>query len=1551
MDSPFTDFLPAGMKIVDDYEDVMQDELDRLSPFDNSSVQEAGLFEGQVPSVWQKADQQNQQYRFELGWSKYYDDINQLLLDATGQSGKTLGGEHFAFGVAQWQKKNGFYAWNVTGVIDAVTWNAMRAVITPRSVGSASCDLSIAVPDFSISQRQTIDPLLLTQAENKKAIDESVKYLGSISVDPAHVRTDLQRYVDLDLVKRAIDNYNKLNPSAPIAPGTAPLDAVFAEGMHQFQLKVYFDKEMIDGKLKASAKRNGIAHASALHSLGIIHFKQSGLFTNSTATAQLKKHGIKTVINGKTCDHTNWFSFTYNPSVLGSTFKISVHYLLIKQLRIAEKYLLGMPRFKGDSLVGMGVKLGLYAYPERHVGGRSSGTAMHIYGLAMDLQYFLNPWIGAGWIKLGKGLLERTKFLEDLRKAAPGETLPGSKIGDYLHHIGLTAGGNTYAAYTILKKRHDQFVAYIHQPANAKVLAYWRGSFTYDNHKASNGFLNMDPDLVFALRQKGNLAWGAIDFGGASGDIMHFDLRTMGAGREINKKKDGIRGADPTETHPFLRTDTGTAVVGETMDSYKDHSYEDYSYEDADHEEELLHDEDEYSNEMVSYEEEAEEHDHEAYESETEPAESQEEEEEKHNHDHEQIAEEHEQPLLQQEYADPADGATFYLPISVGGGIMAKTGVYIPASYKPGEYVDIVLYLHGHVGKKIRQTGKWVPDQEFMKRGMEYYWKNYSNIREHFKAGQHNAILVAPTLGSLSSTQYGTLANAKGLDNFINACFAALKLKKALHPMAMPYRIVLAGHSGGGNPMGKILVQQNDLADKICEVWGFDCLYGDKGGPWSSNYVKWVKAMAGKRPPRRFYHYWAESKSDTPAVRGAELEKLQPLYIMNIAPPTYTTHRNIIQQAWLNDINKRPFLSISAQKPKRVFGPEPESYDEAPMHDEWDEHEMYAMEMDSDAETETDADTEMEYADDELSEEAVMEDWVPGVPVADIRKRLDDFFDKSLYTYKLADGTEIKARSQFRLAIHNPIPGEITSEEAKKKVNHAIRSRRPALKPGRHGPVHRAAYGKASPEEIGLVTQALIDAGELDKLLAANPSLVTDAKAIRQMQKEFGVGTDCGGYTQLAYMYAYTGKVDDSMRTNLGLKAERGDENLRWLPPTHFRKVDIKDVRTGDLMIMDPRRGDTSIHTVIVISHTTVNSLHTFEVDSSWGRLYGDDAAGIARRILCHEVSTGQWWDIHPINKTPEYVNTIGPYREHPLQGFYRPRVKPVSKEVEEEDYEESIEPEDAFTSEFDEMVTDVAKAVEDNRKYSASLGWHVFHEYINNLLLPFSGQQDVSLNEEDFAQAVSQWQLSQGLSSDDADGVIGPNTWKLMKPQIAGDFNKWHAQEILNCMNAGIIGQNFNAKSQLQKIVNGQRVFRIDPTKVIIESLPIMHHVAEKARAENYTDIIFGSFIRDASGGSCTGHCAGRCIDINYKGGSFAGSGSVQMVIKILLGLPAHYRKQLGFGMPLQGNFFGSKKLAKFSSVSPSNLINADLQRLVPQLGIVFPDNDNHLHVQVRWM
>ena len=96
-------------------------------------------------------------------------------------------------------------------------------------------------------------------------------------------------------------------------------------------------------------------------------------------------------------------------------------------------------------------------------------------------------------------------------------------------------------------RRNEEFKTFLKN--NKLELLYWRNSLTFRDKDPLDGFLNLHRDLVFALRQIALLAWGAIDFGpDHSGDIMHFDLRTVGAGCVIAHKLNGY--IPRSEHHP-----------------------------------------------------------------------------------------------------------------------------------------------------------------------------------------------------------------------------------------------------------------------------------------------------------------------------------------------------------------------------------------------------------------------------------------------------------------------------------------------------------------------------------------------------------------------------------------------------------------------------------------------------------------------------------------------------------------------------------------------------------------------------------------------------------------------------------------------------------------------------------------------------------------------------------------------------------------------------------------------------------------------------------------
>lgn len=278
---------------------------------------------------------------------------------------------------------------------------------------------------------------------------------------------------------------------------------------------------------------------------------------------------------------------------------------------------------------------------------------------------------------------------------------------------------------------------------------------------------------------------------------------------------------------------------------------------------------------------------------------------------------------------------------------------------------------------------------------------------------------------------------------------------------------------------------------------------------------------------------------------------------------------------------------------------------------------------------------------------------VPKVSQADLRKRIDEYYDLARATYMLPIGTTASARPQFRYARDGGMSAAI------KKVSGILGSKFEKDNPKA---IYMAAYGRAKPSQIAAITQGLLDAGKLLAISAANPGL-SDEQLVRAMQREYKMGIDCAGYVQLAFIYAYLGSDDDpaSVRTSLGLHPRRGWEKLAGLSKKHFDEVAVTDAQTGDLFVLKPRRGssDGAWHTVIVVERTVSGTVHSFLVDASWGTdLYGTAYGGVARRTLEHDTSTGEWWDISPATGLEAHRNSVGPYKKHPIHGMFRAKEK-----------------------------------------------------------------------------------------------------------------------------------------------------------------------------------------------------------------------------------------------------------------------------------------------------
>jgi hypothetical protein len=417
---------------------------------------------------------------------------------------------------------------------------------------------------------------LLSPEKNYQATRLNQKQVPKSGLSLADITAALDRYIDLPAIRQALAGHNRSQPAKPYQFHPTDIDAVFTEAVHQFQVATYLNP----------AEHDGILGASTLETLGFIRHQLKPAFNRNAWYGQQQLNQIKKEVSAATNGEftaANWFDFMAKPAWLGIKITDGIHVLLLQKLRQAESWLLSQPAYKGLTPAALGKALGFDKAGISYSGARLSANkeAMHGFGLAIDINATGNPWIGAGWIRYDvEKLKERTRLLDILRKAS-AEKLPGDTIFAYLHSIAQTVGADTAAAYNVLKQRNDAFVDYLRN--NPVELRYWRSSATFDTRDPLKGFLNLPADLVYALRQIAGLAWGAVDFGPrASGDIMHFDLRTSGVGKIIAGQ---IKAYIPQSGHPSLQSELAADSSGE-WESHE--AIEEATWEDPEEEEVFL---------------------------------------------------------------------------------------------------------------------------------------------------------------------------------------------------------------------------------------------------------------------------------------------------------------------------------------------------------------------------------------------------------------------------------------------------------------------------------------------------------------------------------------------------------------------------------------------------------------------------------------------------------------------------------------------------------------------------------------------------------------------------------------------------------------------------------------------------------------------------------------------------------------------------------------------------------------------------------------------------
>ena len=432
-------------------------------------------------------------------------------------------------------------------------------------------DADAAEPIFTGPVRQPGTPLPDLVTLNKAVEWNQKMHPKESGISLAELRARLEQYIDRRALDDLVGQANVGVPTPPYGSDEATIVTLLA---HQFQQKT--GRMPTVGEIWKPPTMDGRVAEDTLDALGFVYHlgKKTDLNladqVNTTAAETLKK--VKAIeFNGLEpgLTATTWWTYMVRPPWLGMPIKHGIHLVLLKHLRQAQRFLIGLRAYENMSPAELGQVLGL---EEEHKGARPTKAtkSMHTFGLGIDINITHNPW-------LSDPENDTSKIAGITQRAAQwvgGK--PGNQKGitsKLLHQIAvdnqdtakiykiLSEWSNWLGSYFALAndpKRVESMLPILNATnpdigfirageSSADAARRWIGIIKTDLVEFANavdrkgnleairsGFMNLPRDLVLALREYACLAWGAVDFGPSeSGDIMHFDCRVAGIGRAI----------------------------------------------------------------------------------------------------------------------------------------------------------------------------------------------------------------------------------------------------------------------------------------------------------------------------------------------------------------------------------------------------------------------------------------------------------------------------------------------------------------------------------------------------------------------------------------------------------------------------------------------------------------------------------------------------------------------------------------------------------------------------------------------------------------------------------------------------------------------------------------------------------------------------------------------------------------------------------------------------------------------------------------------------------
>jgi hypothetical protein len=371
---------------------------------------------------------------------------------------------------------------------------------------------------------------------DEKALQKALKKLQEMSprLDPAWV----------EACQRALG-----------VPPTGGFTRAFLQAVATFERDRMGRKKKLKG-LPDKAVRQALADAHAELQEVEEHFKAPEAERSSKAADKVPAWLSSGVVASGLAKNWDEFAGQFRKTELcGQT--VHGHKLMIERIQVAEQYLERKFQLKGSAL---GEAVGCTAVADLRAPEK---PGYHPTGFALDVNAADNPWIfgqdgrdeanartkdviARAVCFMGYGHELDLKKLEKL-----SQTMTTDEMYDHLQ-----ASNVALRNYRLLAG-DDQAIEAQWQlaPDEAKQqgdAAWWSQRITQDDallayqgkdeRKKSNwdaesstnkGFMTMRQELVVALRDVGGLIWGGCDMGGDSGDMMHFDARTISEAKKL----------------------------------------------------------------------------------------------------------------------------------------------------------------------------------------------------------------------------------------------------------------------------------------------------------------------------------------------------------------------------------------------------------------------------------------------------------------------------------------------------------------------------------------------------------------------------------------------------------------------------------------------------------------------------------------------------------------------------------------------------------------------------------------------------------------------------------------------------------------------------------------------------------------------------------------------------------------------------------------------------------------------------------------------------------